>query len=146
MVYILRQKRNRDFNFSWKNALQGSGDTGVKLQYTHSRLCSLEKKCNVTLPEEADPTALREPIVFDLIFEIARNLEVLQNSQEHLESSFLVSHLFKLCNLVSRGLKDLPVKGQNSDIAAQRLLIFYTARCTIASTMKILGLKPLNEM
>ena len=32
----LKQRRQRDYDFDWKKALQVSGDTGIKLQYTHT--------------------------------------------------------------------------------------------------------------
>jgi len=45
VVHALKCRRNRDFEFRWEDALRSTGDTGVKLQYTHARLCSLEEKC-----------------------------------------------------------------------------------------------------
>lgn len=51
---------------------QASGDTGSKLQYTHSRLCSLEENCGILLPKDVNATILMEPIVFELIYELTR--------------------------------------------------------------------------
>ncbi|XP_073981119.1 arginyl-tRNA synthetase, mitochondrial isoform X1 [Rhodnius prolixus] len=146
MIYILRQARCRDFVFNWDNAMQGKGDTGVKLQYTHCRLCSLEEICGVEAPTVCEPDLLTEPLLLEIILEIARSEEVIQFSMENMESSNLVSYLFKLCNLLSRSLRHIAVKGQPKDIAQQRLLVFLKARQTLAECMSLLGLKPLRQM
>ncbi|CAH1402565.1 unnamed protein product [Nezara viridula] len=146
LVYVLKHRRDRNFLFSWQNALQATGDTGSKLQYTHCRLCSLEENCGVLLPKEINATVLMEPIVFELMYELTRFQDVINSCQNELESSYLVNYVFKLCNTVNRCLKNLPVKGQPSDIAEQRLLLFHTAKTFLHSSMKILGLQPLNKM
>lgn len=43
IVNDLKQRRQRDYEFSWDRALQVQGDSGIKLQYTHCRLYSLKK-------------------------------------------------------------------------------------------------------
>ncbi|XP_066901277.1 probable arginine--tRNA ligase, mitochondrial isoform X2 [Halyomorpha halys] len=146
LVYVLKHRRDRNFQFNWQNALQATGDTGSKLQYTHCRLCSLEETCGVNLPTYVNATVLTEPTVFELMYELTRFQDVINCCQNELESFYLVNYAFKLSNTVSRCLKNLPVKGQPSDIAQQRLLLFHTAKKFLHSSMKILGLQPLNKM
>lgn len=50
-----------------------NGDTGIKLQYTHCRLVSLEEmNSNITIPVEVIPECLTEAVAIDLILEICR--------------------------------------------------------------------------
>lgn len=50
-----------------------NGDTGIKLQYTHCRLMSLEEiNSNITLPNEVNVECLTETIALDLILELCR--------------------------------------------------------------------------
>ena len=39
IVQDLKEKRQRNYEFSWDRMLSFTGDTGVFLQYTHARLC-----------------------------------------------------------------------------------------------------------
>lgn len=52
--------------------MQADGDSGVKLQYTHCRLSSLELNCGVAVPDTCDPSLLTEPEARALLLEIAR--------------------------------------------------------------------------
>ena len=38
-VQDMKQSRRRHYKFSWERMLQFTGDTGVRLQYSHARLC-----------------------------------------------------------------------------------------------------------
>uniref|UniRef100_A0A1B6CFH1 Probable arginine--tRNA ligase, mitochondrial n=1 Tax=Clastoptera arizonana TaxID=38151 RepID=A0A1B6CFH1_9HEMI len=146
VVNDLKQKRLKDYEFNWDIALQIDGDTGIKLQYTHCRLTSLEKNCGVSLPNHCDPKLLQEPEALLLIQEIARFDDILLNSFNNLEACTLVKYLFQLCNATSRALKVLKIKHETRDIGAQRLLLFNRSKIVLYRGMKILGLQPLEEM
>ena len=79
---------------------QNKGDTGIRLQYTHCRLCSLEKNCGVQVPDSMDAidtSVIRESAeMMDLIRDVARFRQVLQDSHDQLESCILVRYLFDL--------------------------------------------------
>lgn len=48
------------------------GDGGIKLQYTHCRLCSLEEQSATTAAVECDGSLLTEPVACILVAELAR--------------------------------------------------------------------------
>ena len=52
--------------------VQADGYCGVKLQYCHCRLNSVFENSGATLPEECDPTLLREEEAAALVHQIAR--------------------------------------------------------------------------
>lgn len=72
------------------------GDTGIKLQYTHCRLCSLEKNCGVVEAKECIPEMLTEPEITVLLKELAKFHSVLYAANEQLEACILVSYLIQL--------------------------------------------------
>lgn len=47
---------------------------------------------------------------------------------------------------INRANKVLQVKGQDSHVASQRLMLFHASRLTLNQGMRILGLMPLCEM
>ena len=71
-VFINDMKRKKTWNyeFSWEHALQNSGNSGIKLQYAHSRLFSLLQVNNhVKMPEDLsqlDFDLLHEPEAINL--------------------------------------------------------------------------------
>ncbi|XP_066250533.1 probable arginine--tRNA ligase, mitochondrial [Euwallacea similis] len=146
IINDLKQRRQKDYEFSWDRVLQVKGDTGVKLQYTHCRLHSLEQNFGGKPAELCNAEILKEDEVTVLLKEMARFQEVLHVANEQLEACVLVTYLFHLCNHVSKTLKHLKVKGADPEVAAQRLLLFNTAREVLKNGMIVLGLKPLNKM
>lgn len=49
-----------------------TGNTGVRLQYTHCRLRSLHIKSGVTTASACDPSMLSETAAINLVYEISR--------------------------------------------------------------------------
>jgi arginyl-tRNA synthetase len=118
IINDLKQRRQRDYVFNWDDALQvktqllcfplgilidfylqDKGDTGIRLQYTHSRLHSLEKMCGVRLPDDLDSldtSLIQEQDLIDLMRDLGRFHQVLQDSYIHLEPCTLVRYLFDL--------------------------------------------------
>ncbi|KAH8419142.1 hypothetical protein KR222_006705, partial [Zaprionus bogoriensis] len=151
LVNVLKQRRQRDHEFSWQQALQVNGDTGIKLQYTHCRLHSLLDNFRHVQLAEVKPSwqhLTQEPSdALDVLYELARFEQSVWQSKEQLEACVLVNYLFGLCNATSRALKRLPVKlERNPEKQAQRLLLFRAAKRTLQRGMQLLGLKPLDQM
>ncbi|XP_046752294.1 probable arginine--tRNA ligase, mitochondrial [Diprion similis] len=146
IINDLKQRRSKDYNFDWNTALDIKGDTGVKMQYVHCRLKSLEENSGAKLPTECDPSLLREQIVEELIVQIGRFDQAVIKSHRELEPCILVNYLFGLSHAVNKGLKEIRVKGEPDDVASQRLLVFYAAKRVLAQGMKLLGLQPLDKM
>lgn len=127
--------------------MQVNGDTGIKLQYTHCRLCSLNKIICVKNPEFVEPKLLAEAEALNLIHEIARFPEIVQKTQTSLEACILVNYLFGLCNSISRAMKTLNVKNESSQaVQEHRMLLFNSSRKVLYQGMIMLGLQPLEEM
>jgi len=148
VVNDLRQRRQRDYEFNWNKILQLSGDSGVKFQYTHCRLYSLEREnSNINEGQELNLDLLKEPEAQDLVYLILKYPEIIYHSHRELESCVLVKYLFDLCNSASRAFKTLSVKNcECKATASQRLLLFNTTRKVLKDGLDILGLKVLNEM
>ncbi|XP_037773741.1 probable arginine--tRNA ligase, mitochondrial [Penaeus monodon] len=142
----MKQRRQKDYVFSWKKALQNQGDTGVKMQYVHCRLVSLEENCGVQYTSSVDFSCLSEAEAHNIIREIARFDEILMDSYKEMEPCILVNYLLKLCGIINRALKTLKVKSSPKEVAEARLALFTAARHTLAAGMNILGLRPLKKM
>ena len=155
IVADLRQRRTKDYTFSWERSLSDSGDTGVKLQYTHARLTSLLLNCADLAGQEEEEEEeelqpgdhLTEPCALELVFSISRYDEVLSSAYHSLEPHQLVLYLLSLCNLTSKALKLLPVKtAGEARLGRARLALFSSARRTLGQGLTVLGIRPLDRM
>lgn len=146
IINDLKQKRQRDYVFEWDKALQSEGDSGIRLQYLHCRLWSLEKNCGVRIPNECTPGCLPEPIVSNVIAELAKFDDILNRAKNEHEACVIVNYLFRLARHVNRMFNELNVKNVDANLASQRLLVFHCARLVVKNGLEILGVKPLYEM
>lgn len=96
VVNDLKLRRTKGYDFEWNKILQVNGDTGVKLQYAHCRLHSLNESCGVDEAKTLDLHLLQEPEAQRLIFEIMRYPENILICTETLEAYCLVKYLFHL--------------------------------------------------
>ncbi|XP_063380110.1 probable arginine--tRNA ligase, mitochondrial isoform X1 [Cydia fagiglandana] len=146
VINDLKQKRLRDYTFDWDRALQSEGDSGIKLQYLHCRLWSLEQNCGIAIPETCEPRLISEQVIGDVVAELAKFETVLNRSYTEYEACVIVSYLFRLARHVNRMFNELKVRNVDADVAAQRLLVFHSARLVVKTGLEILGVRPLHEM
>jgi len=150
IIHDLKQRRQKDYVFNWDDALQDKGDTGTRLQYTYSRLCSLEKMCGVVFSPESVLHSMNSAVIelemIDLIRDLGRFRQVLQDCHDQLEPCILVRYLFDLSHSISAALKLLPVKNQPIKIATTRLALFSTSKRILGIGLRLLGIKPLTKM
>ncbi|KAF2075870.1 hypothetical protein CYY_002806 [Polysphondylium violaceum] len=146
VIQDFNAKRNKDYDFNWKRMLTSEGDTGPYLQYAHARLSSIERKSGVEFNPNADLSLLVEPQAFDLAIAVGRFPEVIQTTLNNLEPSTLTTYLFELCRAFSSAYAELTVKGQEKNVAEARLALFVAAKQVLNTSLKILGLVPLERM
>ncbi|XP_041973461.1 probable arginine--tRNA ligase, mitochondrial [Aricia agestis] len=146
VINDLKQRRQNDYEFDWDKALQSEGDSGIKLQYLHCRLWSLENKCGVSPADTCEPDCLPEEIVGTVVAELVKFQSVLHRAYTENEACILVNYLFRLSRHVNRMFNELKVKDIDPYVGSQRLLVFKTAREVLKTSLEILGVKPLNEM
>uniref|UniRef100_A0A671XRZ0 Probable arginine--tRNA ligase, mitochondrial n=1 Tax=Sparus aurata TaxID=8175 RepID=A0A671XRZ0_SPAAU len=135
-----------DYTFDWDRMLQAQGDTGVFLQYTHARLCSLIRRNEGAEAAVFDPSLLLEQTSVSVLQHLLRYDEVLYQSAQDLQPKHLVNFLLKLSHLIASAHRELPVKGSSRDVAQARLRLFSGACSVLANGMRILGITPVNKM
>uniref|UniRef100_H3DG60 Probable arginine--tRNA ligase, mitochondrial n=1 Tax=Tetraodon nigroviridis TaxID=99883 RepID=H3DG60_TETNG len=135
-----------DYTFDWDRVLQAQGDTGVFLQYTHARLCSLVRRSGAAEVRDFEPSLLLDPTGVAVLQHLLRYDELLYQSAQDLQPKHLVGFLLKLSHLIASAHRELPVKGSSQEVAQARLRLFGAARSVLASGMSILGIAPVERM
>ncbi|XP_023140797.2 probable arginine--tRNA ligase, mitochondrial isoform X1 [Amphiprion ocellaris] len=146
IIQDFRGPLQSDYKFDWDQMLQAQGDTGVFLQYTHARLCSLIKRNEGVEAATFDPSLLHEQTSVSILQHLLRYDEVLYQSAQDLQPKHLINFLLKLCHLIASAHRELPVKGSPQDVAQARLRLFSGARSVLANGMRILGIAPVAKM
>ncbi|XP_049851708.1 probable arginine--tRNA ligase, cytoplasmic isoform X1 [Schistocerca gregaria] len=147
IVQDLSAHRARDYSFDWKRMTRSEGSTGVYLQYTHARLCSLEDKTSdITLTDQIDYKLLIDNTSFQLILQIARYPSVLLNSVNSHEPSILLTYLFTLAHWISTAHTSLKVLRVEPELAKARKTLFWSARTVLHDGLKLIGVTPLIRM
>ncbi|KAI3363682.1 hypothetical protein L3Q82_001306 [Scortum barcoo] len=135
-----------DYKFDWDRMLQAQGDTGVFLQYTRARICSLIRRNEGVEAATFDPSLLLEQTSINILQHLLRYDEVLYQSAQDLQPKHLVNFLLKLCHLIASAHRELPVKGSSQDVAQARIRLFSGACSVLANGMRILGITPVDKM
>lgn len=146
----LSRTNNKEFHFSWDEALNFKGDTGPYLMYAVARLYSMEEKAKDAgiLPNEnGDFSRLSEDEAWDLSSILMRFTDVLERTAIDYEPCNVCNYALELAKSISRAYLKLRVVGEEDSGTAQaRLTLFIAARETLRSTLEILGITPLERM
>ncbi|KAL0967308.1 hypothetical protein UPYG_G00250570 [Umbra pygmaea] len=135
-----------DYKFDWDRVLQTRGDTGVFLQYTHARLCSLIHQHGDGEEGTTDPSLLLDQRSISVLQHLLRYDEVIYQSAHDLQPKHLVNFLMTLSHLAALAHKDLPVKGSTPAVAQARLQLFRGICTVLGNGMNILGITPVEKM
>ena len=146
IYHDLRTRLSKGYKFNWDTALASKGSSGLYLQYTYSRLCSLERYTGVRVTKNVDPCyILSQPSLVALLKQASDYLSVTEALYESLEPSVLVKYLYELSRVAARAFESCIVKGQPQEDAEARLASFYCAKVVLGNGLKVLGITPLEQ-
>lgn len=163
MIQDMSSKRVKDYEFDWDRMTSFEGDTGPYLQYSHTRLCSIERmfleslnlpsgKASYAPPLPMDAKQLNEeylkhPKLQSVVFMLSQYPEIIKMlTERQYEPCNLVTYLMKVCHRVSSCLDEVYVMGRPKDEAIARFWVYWSARVILGNGMRILGLTPLEAM
>lgn len=127
--------------------LSFEGDYGPYLQYSHSRMRSIERMTDFSVDlENLDLSTLVEPQCIELLRWVAMYPEVVSAAAVNLEPNSIVQYCFELCHAFSKTYEVLYVKDREYSIAHARLAMYKSTRITLGNAIKLIGLVPLERM
>jgi arginyl-tRNA synthetase len=155
-VFDMRNKRTKNYEFGWNQVMVPGERSGIHLQTTYARLCSLLNKAR--LERNLRPYNTVEEINYDSIcciegvhlINVMNDLErKLDESYQALDPSPLVNHSLLLCKAANRARKSdwlHVINEPDTSKALSRLTLFESARSQIEFIILMLGLKPLARV
>ncbi|KAI7363111.1 arginyl-tRNA synthetase [Hortaea werneckii] len=159
MVQDYSGKMVNNYNFDMERMTSFEGDTGPYLQYSHARVCSMERKAGI--PREqlltADFSLITAKEGVELVRSLAQWPDVFLNTYRTREPVTVLTYLFKMTHLLSscydakdaanKNAKTMSVMYAESEEKKRALMGLYdAARQTLANGMRLLGLTPVERM
>jgi arginyl-tRNA synthetase len=142
----LATRRNKDIDFDWEQVLSFDGETAPYVQYTHARLCSLQRKYGRPVSKKTDYGAFstdEERALLKLLEDFPRKVK---SAGEAYEPAFICSHLIDLCSTFNRFYQKQRIIAEDENLTAARMLLVRALQVTIKSGLSLLGIKAPERM
>jgi len=152
----LKNSRLNDVKFKFEDAMNMQGFTGPYVQFTHARLCSIERKFAEQFSADAaitvDTTLLSRDDEKDVFLTLTKLQPALEKAVETDEPSVLCNTLLALSSSVSTWLsagntdRSARVLHEDVNLSAARLALVKLVRLNIAEALRLLGLRAPERM
>lgn len=159
MVQDYSGKMINGYNFDMDKMTSFEGDTGPYLQYSHARVCSMERKAAVPREEleAADFSLITAKEGIELVRSLAQWPDVFLNTYKTREPVTILTYLFKMTHLLSSCYDAKDVNNKNAKTMSvmyaespekrnATMALYDSARQVLNNGMRLLGLKPVERM
>ena len=146
----LSQNRTSDYVFSYDKMVAMQGDTATYLQYSYARIQAIFSR------GEVDPETLRNGDVRvvlgtaaerNLVIQLLRFQEALEETIVDYRPNLLASYLFQLSKCMSQFYAECPVlKVEDEETKKSRLLLCDLVGRTMKCGLSLLGIKTIDKM
>jgi arginyl-tRNA synthetase len=136
----LSNNRIKDYAFDTDRMVSLTGDTGVYLQYAHTRLASILRKAGEA-PTEVDPSASMSNEERALALHLDAYGDTLDEAMAEREPHRLCGYLYALARAFTSFYEANPVlKAENESARANRLTLVRLTKNTLAHGLGLLGI------
>ncbi|KAK5135612.1 hypothetical protein LTR08_005092 [Meristemomyces frigidus] len=159
MVQDYAGKMVNGYSFDMDRMTSFEGDTGPYLQYSHARICSMERKADVPHAQllAADFGLITAKEGVELVRSLAQWPDVFLNTYKTREPVTVLTYMFKMTHLLSscydakdagnRNAKTMSVMyAESAEKRASLMALYDCARQVLANGMRLLGLTPVERM
>jgi arginyl-tRNA synthetase len=142
----LSVRRVKDIDFRWEDALSFDGETGPYLQYTHARLCSLNRKYGKDMPDQIDFGQFGQPEEKNILVMLAQYPEKVELAAREYEPFVISSYLIDLAQEFNTFYQKHRIVTDNAPLTDARMVLADSVRVVLSDGLRILGLTPLERM
>ena len=141
----LSTSRTRDYVFDVDRMVSFAGNTGVYLQYAHTRICSILRKAG-DAGATVDPALPLHPAERALALELDAFGGVLAEVGELLEPHRLCGYLYDLAKAFTDFYEACPVLSAEASVRANRLALCHLTARTLRQGLNLLGIAAPERM
>ncbi len=139
----LSQNRQTDIVFDWNKMLSFEGNSGPYLQYSYVRLESILRKAKLS---KFKPELLNKNTELEILEELVRFPEIVEETAESFQINNLTNYLFKLANLINGFYESLPVLKAEERLRSARLALIKAATVVLRNGLNLLGIETVERM
>ena len=144
----LSVRRQKDVNLHWDDILSFEGETGPYLQYTHARLCSLERNYPEDIAAEVDCSLLGREEEQRLIELLADFPVAINDAARIYDPQVIAAYLLRLAGAFNKFYQRKDDDGRvdkiisdDASLSAARMALVKAVRLVINEGLYLLGLK-----
>ncbi|MBA2472464.1 MAG: arginine--tRNA ligase [Pseudonocardiales bacterium] len=141
----LSTSRTKDCVFNIERMVSLHGNTGVYLQYAHTRICSILRKAGDG-PVEVDPTLPLHPAERSLILAVDVFGDTLAEVGRVLEPHRLCGHLYELAKAFTDFYEACPVLSAAEGVRTNRIALCQLSARTLRRGLNLLGIAAPERM
>jgi arginyl-tRNA synthetase len=141
----LSTSRTKDYVFDVERMVSFNGNTGVYLQYAHTRICSILRKAGDAITT-VDPTLPLHPAERALALALDAFGDTLAEVGNVLEPHRLCGHLYDLAKAFTDFYEACPVLSAAEPVRANRVALCQLAARTLRQGLNLLGIAAPERM
>ncbi|MEO7196541.1 MAG: arginine--tRNA ligase [Pseudonocardiaceae bacterium] len=141
----LSTNRTKDYVFDVERMVSFAGNTGVYLQYAHTRIRSILRKAGEAA-SKVDPTLSLHPTERALVLELDAFGDTLADVGRFLEPHRLCGYLYELAKAFTDFYEACPVLSVGPSVRANRLALCHLAASTLHQGLYLLGIAAPERM
>lgn len=144
---FLKIANDKNVTFEWDTALSFEGDSGPYLQYSYARISSILKKYGKELPKEVNYSALKDPVEFDLVKEVANMQGVVARALSETSPQILSNYVYSLTKKFSFFYHERSVlNAENEELMMARLVLVNSVKQVIKNCLQLIGIDTVEVM
>lgn len=141
---IIRVQPEKQFVFTWEDALNFDGNSGPYLQYVYARICSLLRRAG-EFEYDYDPSKLTDEYEIKLIKSLSRFGSVIQESGNQKKVHMLPAYSHEVASAFNQFYAALPVLSAGENTNA-RLTLVKCAGIVLKNALECMGMEAPEEM
>ncbi len=141
----LYNQRIKDVIFDWDKLLNFDGETGPYVQYTYARASSVLRKTG-DLPFEIDPSLVVDDASMDLLKEIERYPQIVQDAADRYEPSVIARYSMDLAHAFNRFYRECQINVEDVKLKNSRTSLVKITRAIIKDSLSLLGIDCPEQM
>jgi len=145
--FFLQRSLNTHFNFDMNLAKEKSEKNPVfKVQYAYARINSIFKKAEIRNPRSENLKLLREPSELDLMRQIIKFPEIIQDTAKDYQLQRLPNYALELAESFHRFYENCRVIAEDKGLTGARLSLLLAAKIVLKNTLELMGISTPEKM
>lgn len=141
---VLRVQPEKQFTFTWEDALNFDGNSGPYIQYVHARACSMLRKAG-DFEHDFDPSKLTDEFEIKLVKSLSRFGSVLQEAGDQRRVHVLPAYGHEVASAFNQFYAAVPVLS-SGDHTNARLTLVECTKVVLKSVLSCMGIGAPEEM